>query len=93
MCGVKDTHAGLRRLYERNDPQLLNPTQLRRIRRVLADLDVAHTPHDMDQPGYRLHPLRGTLRGRWSVRVSGNWRIVFRFSENEAVDMDLIDYH
>ena len=47
----------------------------------------------MELPGYRLHPLRGDRRGQWSVRVSGNWRIVFRFVEGEAVDVDLIDYH
>ena len=47
----------------------------------------------MDYPGFRLHPLSGNLRGLWSVRVSGNWRVVFRFEEGEAVDVDLIDYH
>ncbi len=47
----------------------------------------------MDQPGFRLHPLRGDQRGAWSVRVSGNWRIVFRFDAGKAVDVDLIDYH
>ena len=47
----------------------------------------------MDQPGFRLHPLRGEYQGHWSVAVSGNWRIVFRFEAGEAVDVDLIDYH
>ena len=47
----------------------------------------------MDAPEYRLHPLKGDRRGRWSVRVSGNWRIVFRFEDFEAGDVDLIDYH
>ena len=47
----------------------------------------------MDLPGFRLHPLKGDRRGQWSVRVSGNWRIGFRFVDGEAVDVDLVDYH
>ena len=47
----------------------------------------------MDAPEYRLHPLKGDRLGRWSVGVSGNWRIMFRFEDFEAVDVDLIDYH
>ena len=65
----------------------------RRIRRILIDLDVAFSPAEMDRPGYRLHRLRGDRRDVWSVRVSGNWRVVFRFADGEAVDVDLIDYH
>ena len=44
-------------------------------------------------PGFRLHPLKGDRVDQWSVRVSGNWRVVFRFEDGEAVDVDLIDYH
>ena len=65
----------------------------RRIRRILTELAAAQSAHDMSLPGYRLHRLKGTRREQWSVRVSGNWRIVFRFVEGEAVDVDLIDYH
>ena len=65
----------------------------RRIRRILTELAAAQSAQDMKLPGYRLHPLKGERRGQWSVRVSGNWRIVFRFVEGEAVDVDLIDYH
>ena len=90
---MKIAHAGLRRLYERDDARRLNPAQVRRIRRILTDLDVARSPRNMDAPEYRLHPLKDDRRGRWSVRVSGNWRIVFRFEDFEAVDVDLIDYH
>lgn len=90
---MKIKHAGLRRLHDRGDARRLNPGHVRRIRRVLADLDVARDPHDLDQPGYRLHPLAGNRQGQWSVRVSGNWRIVFRFVDGEALDVDLLDYH
>ena len=64
-----------------------------RIRRILSDLDAAVQPGDLQLPGYRLHPLTGDRRGQWSVRVSGNWRIVFRFEDGVAVDVTLIDYH
>ena len=50
-------------------------------------------PRDVDLPGYRLHRLTGDRRGQWSVRVSGNWRIVFRFVNGETVDVTLVDYH
>ena len=65
----------------------------RRIRRILTEPAAAQSTQDMELPGDRLHPLKGDRRGQWSVRVSGNWRIVFRFVEGEAVDVDLIDYH
>ena len=66
---------------------------VRRIRCILTELAAAQSAQDMELPGYRLHPLKGDRRGQWSVRVSGNWRIVFRFVGGEAVDVDLIDYH
>ena len=50
-------------------------------------------PRSADAPGFRLHPLKGDRAGQWSVRVSGNWRVVFRFEDGEAVDVDLVDYH
>ena len=90
---MKFRHIGLRRLYERDDARRLNPDHVERIRRVLHALEPAREPGDMDRPGYRLHPLRGDRRDQWSVRISGNWRIVFRFVDGEAVDVDLIDYH
>ena len=61
----------------------------RRIRRILTELAATQSAQDMELPGYRLHPLKGDRSGR----VSGNWRIVFRFVEGEAVAVDLIDYH
>ncbi len=90
---MRIAHTGLRRLFAHGDSRRLNPAHVRRIRRVLADLAVASSPHDLDQPGYRLHRLQGDRAGQWSVRVSGNWRIVFRFVKGEATDVDLIDYH
>lgn len=90
---MKITHAGLRRIYERDDARGVDPNHVLRIRRILAELDDAQKPQDLDWPGFRLHPLTGDLRGFWSVRVSGNWRIVFRFVDKEPVDVNLVDYH
>ena len=47
----------------------------------------------MDLPGYRLHPLRGDRKGEWAVSVSGNWRLVFEFESEDAIGVDLVDYH
>ena len=86
-------HKGLRALFELHDARRLNNDHVARIERILSDLDAAESAYDMNHPSYRLHPLKGDRRGLWSVRVSGNWRIVFRFVDGEAVDVDLIDYH
>ena len=64
-----------------------------KIHRVLARLDEAAQPSDMNLPGFRLHALRGDLAGYWAVAVSGNWRIVFRFEGANVRDVDLVDYH
>ena len=86
-------HRGLARLYEQGDRRRIPPEFADKIERILARLDIASQPSDMDLPGYRLHPLRGELSGLWSVRVSGNWRIVFRFDGDNVRDVDLVDYH
>jgi proteic killer suppression protein len=56
---------------------------------ILAMLDVAKEPQDLDQPALRLHPLKGGLKGYWSIWVNGNWRVTFRFA---GVDVELVDY-
>ena len=80
-------------MYERGEARGLIPAHVKRIDRILDDLAVAQMPNDMDMPGLRLHSLTGDRDGQWSVRVSGNRRIVFRFEDAEAVDIDLVDYH
>ena len=86
-------HRGLKRLYERGDPSQVRADQAQRIALALADLDDANKPSDLDLPGYRLHPLKGDLKGFWSISISANWRISFRFEEGDAYDVDLVDYH
>lgn len=63
------------------------------VQEILILLDAATAPQHLDLPGYRLHPLKGDLRGFWSVTVRANWRVVFRFIGMGAFDVALIDYH
>ena len=86
-------HRGLKRLYERGDTAQVGADMLDKIENILALLDVAAGPENMNIPGFRLHPLRGDLRGFWSVTVRANWRIIWRFEGADAVDVELIDYH
>ena len=65
----------------------------KRLRMLLAALDTAHSIEDMDVPGFRLHPLKGEERGRWSVWVNGNWRMTFEFKDGHAYVLDYEDYH
>jgi len=64
-----------------------------KLRDILARLDAASAVADMDLPGFRLHPLKGEWKGFWAVTVRANWRVIFRFAEDEALDVDYIDYH
>ena len=86
-------HRGLKRLFERGDKSKLRADQVERIEEILARLDAAVGAKDLNTPGYRLHPLKGDMQGFWSVRVSANERIVFRFEAGDACDVDLTDYH
>ena len=86
-------HRGLERLYKDDDRRGLNPQHVERIKRVLAYLDRAAEPRDMDMPGWRLHPLKGELAGFWSITVRANWRVIFRFESGDATDVDYLDYH
>ena len=86
-------HRGLKRLYERGDRSGIRPDLLDMVEDILARLDEADTPQALNLPGYRLHPLKGDLKGFWSVTVRANWRIIFRFQDADAFDVELIDYH
>ena len=86
-------HKGLRRLYEDDDPRGVISEHAEKLRDILARLDASATAADMDLPGFRLHPLRGSLKGFWAVTVRANWRVIFRFAEGDALDVDYVDYH
>jgi toxin HigB-1 len=87
-------HRGLQRYFETGDRRDLRADQIKRIRRVLAILDAAASVDTLETlPGMRLHPLKGDLDGFWSISVTGNWRIIFRFDAGEMHDVDFVDYH
>ena len=83
----------LRRFAERGDVAKLSVQNHDRIRRLLARLDAATTPEDMNLPGLRFHGLKGKDKGRYAVDVSGNWRITFGWLDGDAIDVDLEDCH
>jgi proteic killer suppression protein len=86
-------HKGLQRFFETGNPRGLSAGDHKRIARILLALEAASRPQDMDMPGFRFHGLAGDQKGRYSVRVTGNWRITFGWSGEDATGVDLEDYH
>jgi len=87
-------HKGLKRLYEKGEGRDLPAALVEKLSDVLLAIDEAEYPQDVGLfPGWRLHQLKGDLKGFWSVSVSGNWRVIFRFEKGDAFDVDLVDYH
>jgi proteic killer suppression protein len=86
-------HKGLERLFVDGSAKGVSAQQVPRLKRILVALHHSRGPDGMSLPGFRLHPLKDELRGKWAVSVSGNWRVVFRFEGEDAVDVDLVDYH
>lgn len=86
-------HRGLKRLYERGDRSRLPPDMVDRIEGLLAVLDTAKFPEELDRPSLRLHPLSGDRKGQWAVTVRANWRITFTFEDGHVRNVDFVDYH
>lgn len=86
-------HKGLGLFYSKGSLAGIQPKHAGRLRLILARLDAASEPGDMRLPGLGLHRLAGRLKGFWAVSVSGNWRVVFRFANQDAVDVGYLDYH
>lgn len=86
-------HKGLRRLYETGSASGFLATHKTRLRMQLAALNAAMTIDDMDIPGFRLHPLKGEMKGRWATSVNGNWRLTFEFKDGNVFILDYEDYH
>ncbi len=83
----------LKRFFERGDESRIRADHRETVRDILARLNASAAPEDMDLSGFRLHPLKGEYAGFWAVTVRANWRVVFRFEEGHAVDVDYLDYH
>jgi proteic killer suppression protein len=86
-------HKGLKLLWEKDNASKLPSVQIMKIKMVLTLLDGAANVKDMNFPGSDLHPLKGDLTGFWAVKVNGNYRLIFRFENENAFDVDYIDYH
>ena len=89
-------HKGVRQLYEHNDIRGVHPLIVDKLRKLLFAMETATGLNELSVfPGWRLHPLKGRLDGFWSLSVTGNWRLIFRYDEasNTASILDLIDYH
>lgn len=86
-------HKGLERFFLEGSKSGIQAAHASRLRLQLGRLDTASGPADMNLPGWRLHPLKGSLKGLWAVRVSGNWRLVFAFEGEDAILADYVDYH
>jgi toxin HigB-1 len=83
----------LKRFYERGESRHISAEHRETLRDILARLDASVGPEDMSLPGFRLHPLKGDLAGFWAVTVRANWRVIFRFEDGDAIDVDYLDYH
>ncbi|MEE8189821.1 MAG: type II toxin-antitoxin system RelE/ParE family toxin [Kiloniellales bacterium] len=86
-------HRGLKALYEGRRPAKVAPSHVAKLARILTALDRSSGPEGMDLPGFRLHSLKGGMKGHFAVSVSGNWRVTFRFEDGHAVEIDYLDYH
>ncbi|HBO6064777.1 type II toxin-antitoxin system RelE/ParE family toxin [Pseudomonas aeruginosa] len=86
-------HKGLRVFYETGSTKGIRADHAKRLARVLPFLDRAAAPADVDFPGWRLHQLKGEMAGYWSITISGNWRVVFRFVGTDVELVDYLDYH
>ncbi len=90
-------HKGLKLFYETGKQNGIKPEHAKRLRVILARLDASQTINDMNLPDLNLHALSKKktldLRGHWGVSISGNWRVTFQFKENDAINVNYLDYH
>lgn len=86
-------HKGLQKFFEAGNTSGIQAKHSELLEDRLAALDTAQSIDDMNIPGYRLHPLKGKLKGRWSIKVSGNWRLTFEFKDGDVYVLDYEDYH
>ena len=86
-------HKGLEKLFTKGVKSGIQAKHAARLRLILGRLNVSITPRDMALPGLNLHELSGDRKGTWAVKVSGNWRVTFRFEDKDIRDVDYEDYH
>ena len=86
-------HRGIEKFFRTGSKAGIQPKHEQRLRILLTALNLASTPTDMNREGWNYHPLKGDLKGHWSVSVSGNWRLTFSFEGEDAILVDYQDYH
>jgi proteic killer suppression protein len=86
-------HKGLKLFFETGVTKGISNNHAERLNLILARLNVSRSPDDMQLPGLKLHKLKGKLKGYYAVFVSGNWRILFKFQGEHAIEVDYLDYH
>ena len=86
-------HKGLENFFYDGSKRGIQPIHARKLADILDRLDAAKVITDMNYPGSDLHPLKGTLKELWALKVSGNWRVIFRFEDGDAYVADYLDYH
>lgn len=86
-------HRGLKAFFDTGSTRGIQPAHATKLARILFTLDGAATLEELRLPSFKLHPLKGDLRGHWSIWVNGNWRVTFRFSGPDVELVDYLDYH
>jgi proteic killer suppression protein len=86
-------HKGVEIFYRTGSTRGIQPAHADKLARILAALDAATTADELKLPAFRLHPLKGKLKGHWSIWLNGNWRVTFRFAGPDIELVDYLDYH
>ena len=86
-------HKGLEKFFLTGSKASIQAAHAKKLRLILGRLNASTSPRDMNLPGLHLHELKGERQGTWSVRVSGNWRITFKFEGADAITVNYEDYH
>jgi proteic killer suppression protein len=86
-------HKGVQDFYEKGNSSGIQAQHRQKIRMQLVALDTATVIDDIDLPGFRLHPLKGNMKGLWSIEVNKNWRITFEFKAGDVYIINYEDYH
>lgn len=91
---IKDfEHKGLKAFFHEGTKKGIQPRDAQKLADILDRLHAAANIKDMNYPGSYLHELKGELKGFWSVKVTGNWRVIFKFENGNAYKVDYLDYH